>query len=189
VKSLLAFAASTRRESFNRRLLAEVAAGARDAGAEVQVIELADYPLPLFDQDLEAEQGLPENVVRLKQLMAGAAGFLIACPEYNGSMTPLFKNTFDWCSRRLGDEPAYASTRQRIVGLASASAGKLGGLRGLRHAREVLTQLQCVVLPEQFALSGADQAFDPQGRLTNPRDRQQAAAIGARVARVVEHWT
>lgn len=189
MKTLLAFAASTRAESFNRRLLAEVVAGAREAGAEVQHIELADYPLPLFDQDLEAAEGLPENVRRLKQLMAGAAGFLLACPEYNGSMTPLFKNTFDWCSRRLDDEPAYASTRQRIVGLVAASAGKFGGLRGLRHAREVLTQLQCVVLPEQFALGGADQAFDAQGRLLQPRERQQAAAIGARVARVTEHWT
>lgn len=188
MKKILAYAGSVRRESFNRRLLAAAVSGARAAGAEVTLIELADYPLPLFDEDAETASGLPDNVRRLKQLMRAHDGLLVACPEYNGSITPLLKNLLDWCSRGEPGEPAYAATRGKVVGLMAASDGRLGGLRGLRHVREVYTNLQALVLPEQVALPGAGKLFDAQGQLTDEKLRKQAEALGARVATVLTHW-
>lgn len=185
---ILAFAGSTRRDSFNRRLLSAAISGAQTAGAEVTVLELRDYELPLFNQDAEEQQGIHPTAAKLKELMKAHAGFLIACPEYNGSITPLLKNTLDWCSRQAPGEAAYAPYRNKIVGLLAASAGKLGGLRGLRHVREILANLQCVVLPEQLALAAADKAFDDQGRLRDEKTRKQAEAIGLRVAAVLKSW-
>ena len=101
---ILAFAGSVRKESFNRQLLPIPVAAARAAGAEVTLIELADFPLPLFDQDLEERDGLPANARKLKDLFKSHSGLLLACPEYNSSITPLLKNTLDWISRQDGAE-------------------------------------------------------------------------------------
>lgn len=178
---ILAFAGSVRRESFNRRLLAAAIDGAREAGAEVTHIELADFPLPLFDQDAEARDGLPANGRRLKDLFKGHAGLLLACPEYNGSITPLLKNTLDWVSRKDGAESGSLPYKNKVVGLVSASDGRWAGMRGLRHVREILTTLGCIVLPEQYCLSAASQAYDEAGRIRDDKVRQGAAAIGARL--------
>ena len=179
---ILAFAGSVRQESFNRRLLPAAMDGAREAGAEVTHIELADYMTPLFDQDRESRDGLPDNARRMKSLMKGHQGFLLACPEYNGSITPLLKNTLDWASRRDGAEAGSVPYQHKVVGLVSASAGRWGGMRGLRHVREVLTILGCIVLPEQYCLSGADTAYDESGQIRDDKVRKGAAAIGARLA-------
>lgn len=185
---ILAFAGSVRRESFNRRLLPAAVEGARGAGGDVNPIELADYPLPLFDQDGEARDGLPDNARRIKALMKESAGFLLACPEYNGSVTPLLKNTLDWASRRDGAEPGSLPYKDKLVALVSASAGRWGGMRGLRHVREILTTLGCVVLPEQYCLSGADTAFDEAGGIRDDKVRSAAGAVGARLATVLKTW-
>ena len=103
---ILAFAASTRRESFNKKLVAVAAQGARQAGAEVTLIDLKDFPLPLFDQDLEAEQGMPENGKKLKKLFIDHDGLLIASPEYNSSFPAVLKNAIDWVSRPAPGEPS-----------------------------------------------------------------------------------
>jgi chromate reductase len=186
---IVAFAGSLRRESFNRRLLPAAVEGARGAGAQVQVIDLADYPLPLFNQDEEARDGLPPNARKLKDLFKASGGLLLACPEYNGSITPLLKNTLDWVSRQDGAESGSVPYRQKVVGLVSASAGRWGGMRGLRHVREVLTVLGCVVLPEQYSLSGADKAFDAQGGIVDDKVRKGAAAVGARLANALKNWS
>lgn len=186
---ILAFAGSVRRESFNRRLLPLAIEGARDAGAEVTHVELADYAMPLFDQDRESREGLPEHARRMKALMKSHAGFLLACPEYNGSITPLLKNTLDWASRKDGAESGSVPYRNKIVGLVSASAGRWGGVRGLRHVREVLTTLGCIVLPEQYCLSGADLVIDEQGAIKDEKVRTGAGAIGARLATVLKSWS
>ena len=102
---ILAFAGSARKESFNKKMVRIAAAGARAAGAEVTVMELEQFRLPLFDQDEEAEHGLPENGRKIKDLMLAHQGFLIAAPEYNSSITPLLKNTIDWASRPVPGEP------------------------------------------------------------------------------------
>lgn len=179
---ILAFAGSVRRESFNRRLLPAAIDGARESGAEVTHIELGDFPLPLFDQDAEARDGLPPNARRLKDLFKGHAGLLLACPEYNSSITPLLKNTLDWVSRKDGAESGSLPYKNKVVGLVSASDGRWAGMRGLRHVREILTTLGCIVLPEQYCLPAASQAYDETGRIKDDKVRQGAAAIGARLA-------
>jgi len=179
---ILAFAGSVRRESFNRRLLPAAVAGAREAGTEVTHIELADYPLPLFDQDMEARDGLPANARRLKDLFKGHGGLLLACPEYNGSITPLLKNTLDWVSRKDGAESGTLPYKRKVVGLISASDGRWGGIRGLTQVRHTLTILGCIVLPEQYCLSAASTAYDEAGSIKDDKVRRGAAAIGARLA-------
>ena len=114
---ILAFASSTRRESFNKKLVAIAAQGAREAGAEVTLINLKDFPLPLFDQDLEAEQGIPENGKRLKKLFIDHDGLLIASPEYNGSFPAILKNAIDWVSRPAPGEPSLAAFRGKVATL------------------------------------------------------------------------
>jgi chromate reductase, NAD(P)H dehydrogenase (quinone) len=179
---ILAFAGSVRRESFNRRLLPAAVEGARGAGAEVTHIELADYPLPLFDQDMEARDGLPRNARLLKDLFKAHGGLLLACPEYNGSVTPLLKNTLDWVSRKDGAESGTVPYKRKAIGLISASDGRWGGIRGLSQVRHTLTILGCLVLPEQYCLSAAAQAYDEAGRIKDDKVRQGASAIGARLA-------
>jgi len=179
---ILAFAGSVRRESFNRRLLPAAIEGARGAGAEVTHIELADYPLPLFDQDMEARDGLPQNARLLKDLFKAHGGLLLACPEYNGSITPLLKNTLDWVSRKDGAESGTVPYKRKAIGLMSASDGRWGGIRGLSQVRHTLTILGCLVLPEQYCLSAAAQAYDEAGRIKDDKVRQGASAIGARLA-------
>jgi NAD(P)H-dependent FMN reductase len=186
---ILAFAGSLRAASFNRRLLPAAVAGARDAGAEVEHIELADFPLPLFDQDREAREGIPENARKLKTLMKLNRGLLLACPEYNSSITPLLKNTLDWVSRQDGAESGMVPYKNKVIGLVSASDGRWGGMRGLRHVREILTTLGCVVLPEQYCLSAASQAFDEQGGIKDDKVRKAAGAVGARLATVLNQWS
>ena len=108
---ILAFASSTRRESFNKKLVTIAAQGAREAGAEVTLIDLKDFPLPLFDQDLEAEQGMPENGKKLKKLFIDHDGLLIASPEYNSSLPAVLKNAIDWVSRPAPGEPSLVAFR------------------------------------------------------------------------------
>lgn len=186
---ILAFAGSSRKASFNRRLLPAAVAGARDAGVEVTHIELADYPLPLFNQDEEAANGLPANARKLKELFKAHGALLLACPEYNSSITPLLKNTLDWVSRQDGAESGSVPYKNKLAGLVSASAGRWGGMRGLRHVREILTTLGCMVLPDQYCLSAADKAYDEQGQILDDKVRAGAAGIGQRLAKSLQQWT
>lgn len=176
---LLAFAGSVRRGSWNRMLLDLAIADARSAGAEVTHLDLRETPLPLYDGDLEAAEGLPEHARTIKDLMKSHDGFLIASPEYNSSVTPLLKNAIDWASRREGDEPALVCFRGKTAGLVSASTGALGGLRGLFHLRDILLNIGTHVIPTQHAVPRAPEVFDEAGGLT-------AAAHRKGVARVAE---
>lgn len=171
---VLAFAGSTRSGSFNDKLLAIACGMATEAGANVNHIQLADYPLPLFNQDLEARDGQPENAARLKAMFMDHAGLLLACPEYNSSITPLLKNTIDWVSRQAEGESPLAAYQGKTACLISASPGALGGLRGLRHVREILSNINVLVAPGQFALSQASGAFDTSGSL---KDESQAGRL------------
>lgn len=181
---ILAFAGSTRNDSFNRRALNYAVQGARVAGAEVTLIELRDYSLPLYNGDLEDSHGLPEAAVRLKALFKSHQGLLLGCPEYNSSITPLLKNTLDWVSRPHGEESGLVPYQGKLAALVSASAGNLGGMRGLRHVREILTTLQVMVIPKQMALSQADK------ELANPDSRALAglADTGRALAEAVRRW-
>jgi chromate reductase, NAD(P)H dehydrogenase (quinone) len=178
---ILAFAGATRSGSFNKKLIRVGAGLARDGGCEVTLIDLRDYPMPLYDGDLEAADGLPEQARALKTLMLASDGFLLSCPEYNGSITAVLKNAIDWLSRPRPDEPN--AFKGRIAGLLAASPGNLGGVRALLTVRQVLTTLGVVVVPTQFALSQAGAAFTEDGSL---KEARQHEAVKAVVSQLIE---
>ncbi len=188
---ILAFAGSTREASYNKKLVKIAAEGARAAGAEVTYVDLRDLPMPLFDEDLEAKEGLPENVLKFKELMMAHQGFLITSPEYNGSITPLLKNAIDWASRPLPEEPPFALScfRDKVAALMSASPGALGGLRGLTHVRSILSGIGVLVLPDQQAIPKAYEAFDADGRLKDPTKQEAVEQVGSKLATVLAKLT
>ena len=180
---LLIFAGSTRQQSYNRKLASYAASLARDAGAAVTHMELADFDIPIYNADLEAS-GTPADVIRLKQLMFEHPAWVICSPEYNGSYTALLKNTLDWASSPVKADPAWASGSKpfqgKVVGLLSASPGGLGGQRSLSHLAPLLQNLDCWVCPRTYALGQAADAFDAQGQLKTEPQR-------AGVLRVLSH--
>src|SRR5215510_2524266 len=179
---ILAFAGSLRRDSFNKKLVPIAAKGAREARAEVTLIALKDFPLPLFDQDLEAEQGMPENGKKLKQLFVDHGGLLLACPEYNSSVTAVLKNAIDWVSRPAPGEPELVAFRGKVATLMSASPGVLGGLRGLVHVRSILGNIGVIVLPDQLAVPKAYEAFEADGSLKDPKQQAGIEGLGRTLA-------
>ena len=181
---ILAFAGSTRRNSLNRRVAKAAAKGAEAAGAEVTWLELADYPLPLYDGDLEADSGFPDNVIALKDIFDAHDGLLIGCPEYNSSITPLLKNTIDWVSRPIEGRPNLHAFQGKVAGLVAGSGGALGGLRGLVHVRAILGNIGVLVVPQQRALSCGKDTFDDDGAVRDKAQRESLEAVGARVASV-----
>ena len=178
---ILAFAGSTRTDSLNKKLARAALEGAAEAGAETTFIDLRDYPLPLFDEDLEAAEGLPENAARLRELFLSHDGLLIASPEYNGSLSAVLKNTIDWLSRRQGDEAPLVCFREKVALLVAASPGGLGGLRGLRHLNTILHGLQVIVLPEQKAIPAAHKVIGAEG-ITDESVVADVKRLGARLA-------
>lgn len=182
---ILAFAGSTRTESYNKRLVKIAVAGARAAGAEVTLIDLRDFPLPLFDGDLEARDGLPANGRKLKDLFLAHHGLLISAPEYNSSITAVLKNTIDWVSRPVPGEAPLACFDGKVACLMSASPGVLGGLRGLVHVRAILGNIKVLVLPDQVAVSKANEAFSSDGSLKDPKQHAAVEGLGAQLARVI----
>jgi chromate reductase len=179
---ILAFAGSTRRESFNKKLVAVAAHGAREAGAEVTLIDLKDFSLPLFDPDLEAEQGMPENGKKLKKLFIDHDGLLIASPEYNSSFPAVLKNAIDWVSRSAPGEPSLVAFRGKVASLMSASPGAQGGVRGLVHVRSILGNIGVIVLPDQIAVAKAHEAFQPDGSLVDPKRQAGTERLGKTLA-------
>ena len=178
---ILAFAGSARTDSLNKKVVKVAADGARETGAEVTVVDLRDYPMPIYDGDLEQHDGIPENAGKLRTLMNDHHGFLIASPEYNGSITPLLKNVLDWVSRPVPDGSNHTAYADKVVGLMSASPGFLGGMRSLMHARWVLSKLGALVLPDQSTVGQAGKAFDSDGNMTDERKRDQLMALGRKV--------
>lgn len=182
---ILAFAGSLRRDSFNKRLVRIAAEGARAAGAEVTFVDLKELPLPVFDEDLEQSAGLPENAKRWKQLLLAHQGLLLASPEYNSMPSGALKNAIDWASRAEPGEKPLACFAGKVCALMSASPGALGGLRALPVVRNMLLNIQVLVLPDQVAVMRAHEAFDEQGRLRDAKQHAAAERLGQRVAEVV----
>lgn len=179
---ILAFAGSTRRDSFNRRLIAFAVEKAREQGADVALIELRDFPMPLYDGDLEQEKGPPETATRLFEMMKEHDGLLLSCPEYNSSITPLLKNMIDWVSRPREGEQSLAAFKGKIAGLLSASPGNMGGMRGLVHVRSILSNIGVLVVPDQVSVSSAHEAFDDHGVI---RDERMAKRIEGVVTQLI----
>ncbi|WP_417688607.1 NADPH-dependent FMN reductase [Roseibium sp.] len=172
---VLVLSGSTRSGSFNTKLAALV--GKRLALSEVEVtrISLADYPLPLYDGDLETAKGVPQNAQVLKSLFLQQEGVFIACPEYNAGITPVLKNAIDWMSRASSPgEPPKAAFKNRVFALGSAATGALGGMRGLIGMRTIMeVGLGAHVLPQMVSVTNARTGFDMKGDLTDERAAQQ----------------
>ncbi|MEH2183660.1 NADPH-dependent FMN reductase [Nostoc sp.] len=184
---ILAFAGSTRIGSYNKKLVKIAAAGAKAAGAEVTYIDLRDLPLPLYDEDLEAQEGLPANAHTFKDLMISHQGLLIASPEYNSSLTAVLKNAIDWASRPYPNEAPLALTAfvGKVASIMSASPGALGGLRGLVHLRAILGNIKVLVLPDQVAVPKAYEAFNADGTLKDPKQQQSIEKLGDGLTKIL----
>ena len=179
---IVVMAGSRRREALSRRVAAACVRALDAAGAEVERIELDDYPAPLYDGDLEAASGLPEAIVRLQRVLYASDGVLVVNPEYNGSLTPLLKNTLDWCSRPNPADPersggkVYAGRAAAVVG---SSPGALGGMRVLFHIRDVLGYLGMQVIPQQLAVGKAGEAVGADGRLDDAAQQGMLEGLAA----------
>ncbi len=181
---ILVIPGSLRSGSHNVKLAAAAAHEFALAGVDVSRISLADFPLPIYDGDLQAKSGVPKNAVNLKRMMGAHHGVLIVTPEYNSSVPPLLKNTIDWVSRVQEAHEARGQVfRKRPFAIASASEGRLGGARALQALRLILSACQALVIPNQLALSFADQAYDEMDRLKKEAD---IGALKALVGQLIE---
>ena len=181
---VLVFAASTRTGSLNRKLAGLAALELRQAGLDVTLADLAGFPMPLYDGDTEAAQGLPENARRFKELVRGHDALVIASPEYNGSFSALLKNTIDWISRPASGEPMLAVFRGKPAAILSTSPGPGAGNRGLKHLRELLQMIGMNVIDAQVAVPKAFAAFDTEGQLVRAEDRAALQLLADQLAHV-----
>jgi NAD(P)H-dependent FMN reductase len=187
---ILAFAGSSRKESFNKKLIKIAAKGAIEAGAIVTVVDLADYSMPLYNGDLEADEGMPKNAQRFKKLLLEHDGIMIASPEYNSSLSPLLKNALDWASRAESeDEATYSAYKGKVAVIMSASPGALGGSRGLVILRMLLSNMGMIVLPDQKSIPNASKAFSADGLLVEERHQKSVLKLGNELARIIGKFT
>jgi NAD(P)H-dependent FMN reductase len=149
----------------------------------VRGIDLRDFPLPVYDADLESASGLPPAVLALKERFRAAEGLLVASPEYNAAISGTLKNVFDWVSRPAPGEKPLACFKGKVAALCAASTGALGGIRGLASVRLILGNLGVVLLPDQVALPKAAEAFDDDGNVVDPARRKSLTELGAALAR------
>lgn len=175
---ILVFAGSTRNGAISGQVADNAARVLAQSGADVTRISLADYPLPIMDEDLEAEKGLPANATKLARLIATHDGVLVATPEYNGSIPPLLKNVIDWVSRVATDGARpikpYAG---RPFALCSSSNGPFAGIRAINHLRAVLVHVGCDVVSPQCSVARGQEAFDDTGEFRDPRSRDVMAQV------------
>lgn len=168
---ILGLAGSARTGSFNQALLAHALAKLESSDIKTETFSFREDPLPLYDGDLEKEEGIPDAALKLRAAVLAADGLVMACPEYNASITPLLKNALDWGSRKDEETGQGNVWLGKPVLLLSASPGALGGVRSLRAVREVLVELQAHVMPQQVAVPGAIQMFGEDGELAHERAR------------------
>ena len=177
---ILVIPGSLRTGSLNARLAATIAVELAQAGAEVTRISLADFPLPIYDGDLQAKSGVPKHAINLKRMMSAHHGVLIVTPEYNSSVPALLKNAIDWVSRvQDPGETRGQVFAERAFAIAAASHGRLGGTRALAALRLILSACQATVIPNQLALSFAGEAYDDMDRLKHPPDVEAMKGAGA----------
>lgn len=181
---ILVIPGSTRTGSHNVKLAAAAAYEFAQAGVEVRRISLGDFPLPIYDADLQAKSGIPKNAINLKRMIGAHDGVLIVTPEYNASVPPLLKNAIDWVSRvQDPHETRNQVFRDRPFAIAAASQSRLGGARALAALRLILSACHANVIASQLALSFADQAYDDMDRLRLPADID---ALGGLVRQLID---
>ena len=150
---------------------------AEEAGAEVRVIRLRDFPIAIYDGDLEASGDWPESVDALHEHFAWADGLMIASPEYNSAISAALKNTIDWLSRPKGDRLGLSAFKGKTAALFAASPGALGGIRGLPGVRAILQNIGVTVVPGMYALGGAHEAFNGDGSLKDASKDEGVKAV------------
>lgn len=181
--NILAFSSSLRQGSFNSAIARIAAEGARAAGANVTVVELRDFPMPLFNQDLES-QGMPDGAAKLKKLMQESQGFLIASPEHNSCISAALKNAIDWISRAPGKADLSAFTG-KVVGLCAASPSGMGGLRGLVTLRSLFGNIGVHVLPQQATFPKVHELLDASGNFKDEAQKKPLLDLGAKLTETV----
>lgn len=175
---LLVFSGSIRKDSCNKKLSSHAAKIAASMGADVTYIDLTNYPMPIYNGDLEENKGIPKNGQKIKKMFLESDGIIISSPEYNSSFSPLLKNTLDWISRPEESDPIYlVAFRQKPFLLLSASPGELGGLRGLVALRSILNNIFAYAFPEQMCLSNAYEAFDESGAFFDKKKDKQLSQL------------
>jgi chromate reductase, NAD(P)H dehydrogenase (quinone) len=178
VLKILVIPGSLRTGSHNAKLAAAAAHEFATHGVDVSRISLADFPLPIYDGDLQAKSGVPRHAVNLKRMIASHHGVLVVTPEYNSSVPPLLKNTIDWVSRVQDLHEARGEVFfGRPFAIAAASENRLGGSRALQALRLILSACRALVIPNQLALSFADQAYDEMDRLRKEADIEALKAL------------
>jgi chromate reductase len=181
--TLLFLAGSLRRDSMNKKLARLACSLAEEAGAEASFADLADYGLPLYDEDLIAAHGFPEGALALKARFVAAHGVFLASPEYNGSYSGVLKNALDWASKaHAPNEPKLSAFKGKVYAITSASLGPLGGLRGLIALRMMLGCVESCVTPTQLAIGKGGGAFTENGTLA---DEGHAATLRKIVGELV----
>ena len=171
---LLVLSGSIRAESFNLKLATRLASIAQQEAAEVTLVNLADFELPIYNGDTEAADGLPAAAKRLKTLLKGNTGLIVACPEYNGFMTPLLINAIDWCTRSEDASVDLSGFTDKTLLVTSASPGPGGGGRASTHLKTMLSAIGSIVFPQSLAVSTAHKAFDDQGEFSDEAMAQRA---------------
>jgi len=187
VLKILVIPGSLRTGSHNAKLAMAAAYEFARAGVDVTRISLGDYPLPIYDGDLQAKSGVPKSAVNLKRMMGAHHGVLIVTPEYNSSVPPLIKNTIDWITRVQDPHETRGQVfRERPFAIAAASEGRLGGTRALAALRLILSACRATVVPNQLALSFADQAYDDMDRLNKEADIEAMRALVTQLIEVAQ---
>ncbi len=177
---ILVFGGSLRAESYNQKLATIAAAAATAAGAEVTLIALRDYRMPIFDGDLESGEGMPENALKLKSLFAENDGLIIASPEYNSGITAALKNAIDWVSRATSEgEPPLSVLKGKIAAILAASSGGYGGARSLDQLRPLLENIFITVVEDQVTIPKAHEAFDAVGNLVDASQQEAVLSLAA----------
>lgn len=183
---ILAFAGSLREKSYNKRVLKVAAEGARNAGAEVILVDLKDYPMPIYNEDLETRQGFPPTATAFQRLLLEHDGLLVASPEYNASIPAVLKNAIDWASRPNGDLKTGDCFRGKVAAIISASPGGFGGIRCHPHLRGILTSLLVNTLPSEIAVGKVGGVFDgDSSEITNPTVRALLEDLGKSLADMI----
>ena len=186
---ILVFAGSARDASLNKKLARVAAKVVNEQGGEATYIDLRDYPMPIYEGDLEEREGMPEAARRLRELFVSHPAFLIVSPENNGSIPSLLKNAIDWLSRDTDGKSGLEPYRGKIVALMAASPGAFGGVMVLGHLRQSLTKLFAHVIPEQFPLPKADQAFAEDGSLTQAWQQKSVLNVVRQLIETTDRMT